>query len=122
MHKNYQLDKALEIEQYFNNSTLIDQTINQIKKDFIEFDFSIEVTNKGNNLFEELIAEISPVIDYLLEKQLEKLMSLIYRIDIDERKIKLALNAEKPHVSISELVVKRELQKVVIRNYYSGNL
>ena len=122
MHKNYQLDKALEIEQYFNNSTLIDQTINQIKKDFIEFDFNIEITNKGENLFEELIAEISPVIDYLLEKQLEKLMSLIYRIDIDERKIKLALNAEKPHVSISELVVKRELQKVVIRNYYKGNL
>ena len=122
MHKNYQLDKALEIEQYFNNSTLIDQTINQIKKDFIEFDFNIEITDKGENLFDELISEISPVIDYLLEKQLEKLMSLIYRIDIDERKIKTALNADQPHISISELVVKRELQKVVIRNYYSGKL
>jgi hypothetical protein len=50
-------------------------------------------------------------------------MNLLYRVDISEAQLKRYLTespAEDTLVTIAELIIKRVLQKVVIRKYYKG--
>jgi hypothetical protein len=50
-------------------------------------------------------------------------MQLLYRIDISEAQLKRYLSElNEPYFSvIAELIIKRVLQKVVIRQYYKSN-
>ncbi len=51
------------------------------------------------------------------------LMQLLYRVDIPEARLKklLAESGSTSHLHvIAELIIKRILQKVVIRKYYGG--
>lgn len=52
------------------------------------------------------------------------LMNLLYRIDISEAQLKRYLNeniTDNYYTVIAELIIKRVLQKVVIRQYYKNN-
>lgn len=51
-------------------------------------------------------------------------MQLLYRIDISEAQLKKSLNelrGENYFNVIAELIIKRVLQKVVVRQYYKNN-
>lgn len=51
------------------------------------------------------------------------LMHLLYRIDISEAQLKRYLNAHKNesyHQVMAELIIKRVLQKVVVKRYYKN--
>jgi hypothetical protein len=65
-----------------------------------------------------------PVIDYMLEYQTERFWSLLYGIDLNESKVREALFGEDVNTLqlLTDLILKRELQKVVIRNHYAGRL
>ena len=63
-----------------------------------------------------------PLVDEMLNEDYPKLLSILYRIDIDEefinRKLKEISNADTDEV-ITDLIIKRELQKVIIKEIYS---
>jgi hypothetical protein len=50
-------------------------------------------------------------------------MGILYRIDLSDEQIKKAVNANSsepfPEI-ITDLIIRRELQKVVIRNHYKS--
>jgi hypothetical protein len=57
----------------------------------------------------------------LLWEDTRKLQQLLYRIDISEKRAMEALRGEPgrtPPQMLTELIIKRELQKVVIRRMY----
>lgn len=66
--------------------------------------------------------KMTDVVAYFLERNIEKLLSAMYRIDVDERKFREALDSGKDlnHIAsnIAELIVNRELEKVKYRNLY----
>lgn len=81
--------------------------------DLIRRDFELE-------LQEELIDEaelqrlLANQIAYMIEHQLEILLSLMYRLDIPEDKVHLALSplsAEAPNVALAKLVIERQKQR-----------
>jgi len=114
-----------ELSTYYNRQDLLEKVVNQIKKDFDWFSFEIKFTGEQESAYMELFQQILPLVDELLNDDYPKLMSLLYRIDIDDdmldRKLK-EYGQIDTHELITDLIIKRELQKVIIREIYSGNL
>ena len=78
---------------------------------------SIEKKPDGE-IREQLIA----LINELINKDFHALVKLLYRIDIDEKKIRLYLNqnTNKDSASIiADLIIERQLQKIDSRKQFS---
>lgn len=62
--------------------------------------------------------ELERIIGSMIEKDIEKLLYLLYRIDVDEEKIKLALRAPTDHHGrlIARLIIQRQQEKITARN------
>ena len=116
--------KISELSPYYNRTDLLEKVVEQIKKDFNWFNFKITFKNEKESPYQELYNQILPLIDELLNDDYPKLMAMLYRIDIDEeflnRKLKESEQADTDEV-ITDLILKRELQKVIIRDMYSAN-
>lgn len=69
----------------------------------------------------ELNEELTAIIKYLLDKNFSKLLQAMYRIDIDENKLKAALSSDPPDQvapNIAVLIIERALQKIDTRRKY----
>lgn len=113
-----------DISLYFNRLDIIKATAEQIIKDFDMFGLEIKFSGNAYNAYEELFEQIKPHIDALIRINHQKFMNILYRIDLSDTQVKKALesNAAEPFSDIiSDLIIKRELQKVVIRNQYKNS-
>lgn len=117
------IPKLSELQPYYNRKDLIEKVVKQIQKDFEWFNLDIIFSNNSNiSPYQELFQQILPLVDEMLNEDYPKLLSILYRIDIDEefinRKLKEISNADTDEV-ITDLIIKRELQKVIIKEIYS---
>ncbi len=90
----------------------------------------VEMTNKDVGLSlsptvilaeDDLLKELTRAINYLIDKDFEKLMHILYRIDVSEQKVKQAFGLEQDvAVQIAKLIIEREQQKVITREQYSN--
>lgn len=117
------IPKLSELQPYYNRKDLIEKVVKQIQKDFEWFSLDIIFSNNPNiSPYQELFQQILPLVDEMLNEDYPKLLSILYRIDIDEefinRKLKETSNADTDEV-ITDLIIKRELQKVIIKEIYS---
>jgi hypothetical protein len=70
---------------------------------------------------EDLIRIMAERIRELLAGDLEALMSMMYRLDIDEAKIKLAFskeNLEDPAVSLAKIIIERQKRRMDTKKKY----
>ncbi len=93
----------------------IDIAVSIINKDFgLEKDE--EVIDNKSALFQWL----TRIITYLLEKDFERLLQAMYRIDVSEDKFKAVFSKDENIAeAITKLVLERELEKVAIRKKYN---
>ena len=98
------------------NSSFVIQTASQITK---ELGLEDNVLGQPDGL-EMLRQRVAAVVEYLLEKDFEKLLNLLYIMDVSEEKIKVALNtpAVDIHFLIADIIIEREWQKVESRIMY----
>lgn len=76
----------------------------------------------GINNLDELRQQIYQRIAEMINREFELLMSIMYRLDIDEAKFNDAIaNTEDPAAQITELIIEREIQKVQTRMRYRNN-
>jgi len=90
----------------------------------------LEMTNKDVGLslspsttptLDELVSELTRAIQYLIDKDFEKLMHILYRIDVSEKKVKHAFGLEHDVAEqIAKLIIEREQQKVITRKKYTS--
>ncbi len=93
------------------------QTTALIRKDF---DLPVVATNDGPTE-QELLDQLSAQIFVMIEKQLEPLLNLLYRLDIDEREIERAFDPENPeptHLSLAKSVLERQKRRVQTKRNY----
>jgi hypothetical protein len=79
-----------------------------------------EESLKDRLLFEHLAAEINTMI----KTNFEQLVQLLYRIDVNEVKLKALLQAnpnQDAGVIIAHLLIERQLQKIKLREQFSQN-
>ena len=103
-----------------SNEDLVRKTLKQVEKDFGDVILQLDEVPVSETYFFDLVTDLSYTVEALLEKNPEKLFSLLYRIDLPEGLAQQALSSDKPHFALSELIMKRELQKVVLRQRYSS--
>lgn len=78
---------------------------------------SLEIDLHEKRSIEELKLALSYYINDLITHDLNKLMSLLYRIDVSEKVLKVNLQEQKDDagVIIAELIIDRQLQKTKTR-------
>lgn len=112
-----------DLSRYFNQLDLIKATADQIIKDFEMFGMEIKFSGNPYNAYEELFDQIEPQIKKLIDSNRSKFLGILYRIDLNDEQVKKAVNensSEPFSEIITDLIIKRELQKVVIRNHYKN--
>lgn len=116
--------EPFDIEPYKAETEIIRQTVAQVKKDFTMFGMDVEFTGDTQMAYEEMFVQLTAYVAHMLEIDPHRLSSLLYQVDLGENKImeSSTLHPEwsLPEV-ITELIIHRELKKVLIRNYYKNN-
>ena len=88
---------------------------------------NFELADANHQAFteQELFDLLADRIAYMIEHQLEMLLSLMYRLDIDERKINLALspqrgdiNPEPANIALAHLVMERQKERIATKKQY----
>ncbi len=82
----------------------------------------IEVTNSLNaDSLNEMRPKLIVLINELINKDFQLLVQLLYRIDVNEKKIRLYLN-EKPNedsaIVLADLIIERQQQKIETRKKF----
>ena len=116
--------KEFAIEPYLNNAEILQKTAEQIQKDFAFFDLTIQFKQNSTSAYSLIYQEVVLQIKKLLEANSQKIFSLLYRIDISEAQLKTELQKHKEQTTeeiITLLIIKRCLQKVVLRKLFSPN-
>lgn len=110
------------IQHYLNDSELLQLCIEQIQKDFQEAEIQIDKPEQMAMAYSDLHAQIKNAVTALEKRSNSRLMQLLYRIDISENQIKHSARQfpeENFESRIAHLIIRRELQKVIIRKTYS---
>lgn len=84
-------------------------------KEYLQIDLPDSMSN------EVLLEKLSSHINHLIQSDFQKLISVLYRVDVDEKKLKQLLedNSERDAGTIiAELIVERQLQKIRSRQQY----
>lgn len=94
--------------------------VNQINKSFeIKSNLLAEVKTDR-----DLLLLVASYIQELINTDFEHLLWLLYKIDVNEKKIKTALedsNLENSSIVIAEMIIEREKEKIETRKKYSSD-
>jgi hypothetical protein len=77
--------------------------------------------NPGN--YDDQRDKLANYLNELIQNDFNQLINLLYRIDIDEQKLKKTLkeNSGDAGLLFAELIIQRQLQKVKTRKEYGKN-
>jgi hypothetical protein len=108
-----------EIEKSKLNEQIVKETAQQVIKDFALFGMEINFPENIHMAYDELFYQLTIFIEELMKRDPEKLSSLLYQIDLDEKKMKNAeLELFHEHEWISDMILEREFMKVLTRNFF----
>ena len=97
----------------------------QINKDLIPIlRQSLEIDLPENISFELLKERLSSHINFLIQSDFQKLVSILYRVDVSESKLKHLLKENQGFDAtniITDLIIERELQKIKSRQEYRND-
>lgn len=103
---------------YLSDKTIFRELILQIRKDFESSGISIKLVLNKRYSFDELRTILE---DVFLKTGATAMFQLLYRVDVSEQQLQKGMPTPGIDTKlIAELVIKRELQKVVLRKFYSN--
>jgi hypothetical protein len=116
------MEEDTEIEKHFINPDLLRQFIEQLQKDFY-FSEPIQALQVETLKPDEVFPLVCNEVKRLMAKEYGALQTTLYKIDISEQQLKKefvsAAGRDEAEV-LAHLIMKRELQKIVYRNYYKN--
>jgi hypothetical protein len=112
-------DPAPAYQEIIHGKDYLRQLILQLRKDFQSAGIPVKLYLNHPYTFDELVKLIQTAIESATTQQV---FHLLYRIDISEEQLKKEMKSPGIDLElIAMLIVKRELQKVVLRMLYSQN-
>ncbi|MCU0368028.1 MAG: hypothetical protein MUF39_04275 [Cyclobacteriaceae bacterium] len=118
------MENLPEITNQLSSKGLFDAFKIQLSKDFEQSNFPADFVNSLEPDYQSIHQKIAVELQHNEKKTDFNLMQLLYRIDISEAQLKryLSENIHETYFNvIAELIIKRVLQKVVIKRYYKNN-
>ena len=114
-----------DLTPYLNRLDILNESAQQAIKDFGVSGMEIKFSRNDGNTYLELFAQILPLVEKLQKENFQNFYNLMYGIDISESQIKKAVEDSKDKSFseiVTDLILKRELLKVVTRRSFSNNL
>jgi len=116
-----QLISKSDIERSKREEKFVLLTAEQVRKDFAMFGMDVTFSGNVGLAYEELFNQLNVYISDLLSYNSERLMSLLYQIDLSEKDLSKN-DPDYQFETIAEVVthkiLERELKKVLIRTYF----
>ena len=112
-------DQSSLLEPYFVQKDLLRDLILQLKKDFNSAGVPVKLLLTRKYTFDELCETLQLAFR---DKTAQQLFNVLYRIDVSEKQLYEGMPT--PGIDdrlFAEIIIKRELQKVVLRKLYSSN-
>ena len=113
----------MDISPYLNRLDILNETAQQVIKDFRIQGKEIKFSGSAENAYDELFFQILPLVEKLQKENFQNFYDLMYRIDISEGQIKKAVEESKDKSFsevVTDLILKRELLKVITRRSFSS--
>ena len=114
----------LDVNNYLLKEDLFILFKNQLKKDFESSGLSVDFVDSLPRDFDLLKQRVMSAIEPLISSNSSLLAILVYRIDISELQL-AKYQKQNPFMAhaelLSELVIKRILQKIILRKTFSIN-
>ncbi|MFK7936287.1 MAG: hypothetical protein AB8G22_22420 [Saprospiraceae bacterium] len=89
-------------------------------QDLIVRDFALEAPDREFTE-EELLDYMAEVVAQMIDRKPDFLFSLLYRLDVEEHKINMALApaaGEPANVGLARLILERQKQRVFTKQFY----
>ncbi len=112
----------MNLEAYRHDLEIVRLTADQITKDFEIFGHEIKFSGNELTAYDELKNQIAPILFDLFQNKASTFQSLLYRIDISEKKFRALLNDSSKNdfsEKLAEAVIQREFQKVLTKIFFS---
>jgi len=109
-----------KVNDSIEENSFLNETVEQLEKDFLMVGVNFDVP-KPVLSYSSLFNFTFNLVDALNEKDSQKILNLLYRIDLSEEIVKTEMQKTDFNFSkmLSEMIVKRELYKVIIRKKIS---
>ncbi len=116
------MEPKYDLIRYRHDLEVVRNTAAQVIKDFGLFNIDISFSGNESTAYEELKTQLKPALLELYNTDYNRLKSLLYRIDMPEQKVKAlpAANKEAMIAGLTDLVLERELIKVITRKLYAA--
>jgi hypothetical protein len=72
--------------------------------------------------FEEIRRRLQAAVSSMIENDFQKLVNILYRVDVNERKLKYLLQenvGSDADIIIADLIIERQIEKIKLRSQYS---
>ena len=111
-----------EVNNSIQNNLFLQETAQQLEKDFLMIGINFDIDTPVSD-YKYLFSFTYHLVNALNEQNPKKVLNLLYRIDLSEEKVKEEmLKTELSFTEmLSEMIVNREIKKVLIKNYFSNS-
>ena len=105
-----------KVNDSIEENPFLNETVEQLEKDFLMVGVNFDVPKPVLSYF-SLFNFTLHLVDALNEKDSQKILNLLYRIDLSEEFVQVQMKETEYSFTemLSELIVKRELYKVILR-------
>lgn len=104
-------------QEFLSQKEILRNLILQIRKDFDSAGIPIKLSLNKRYSFIEMAQIVS---DAFMQSGATAMFNLLYRVDVSEKQLREGMPTPGiDPILVAELVIKRELQKVVLRKQYS---
>lgn len=96
------------------------KALNEQTTELIAVQFGLDIGNEPIP-DDEVFDVLANAVAYMIEKRLDYLLSLLYRLDIDEGKINFALSPIAPdpaNIGLARLIWERQKQRIFTKKFY----
>lgn len=106
------------IERYRTDLEIVRQTAEQVIKDLQVIGIEIRFSGNEFTAYEELRAQLHPVLRDLHKADSTAFHALLYRIDLPEKEFLRLTKGSLFYEELTDAVLRREFKKVLIRKYF----
>jgi len=110
-----------DVNNVMKRDDLVRETADQIVKDFGVFNLEISFSGCLEEFYQELFGQMKEHVKILLDRDASRFFNLLYRIDVSQDDIDRYQRQfyDYPlYAVITELIIHRELKKVITRDYF----
>ncbi|GET22329.1 hypothetical protein [Prolixibacter denitrificans] len=108
---------------FLDSAAVVQETAEQIMKDFAMFGITITFSGNTDQAYRELHEQLVDQIRHLLANDYQRLLSVLYQVDITQREITQA-GLDLPDYNEMEVlahqIIVRDLKKVLTRRYFKS--